>query len=172
MNIETDRLIIRPFEEADLLEFEKLLDIKEVPGWVMQKDRSREFLAWHISNYRNMDIINGIVCLGIFDKIKGCVLGAVGVGEHDDLHEVEIYYNLLENARGYGYATEAAKAVTEWAFRTYNIPHLIGTAASDNIPSQRVLERCGYKFIDEQKLLVHITNKTYIFKYYRCYSTI
>lgn len=116
-----------------------------------------------------MDIINGVECFGIFDKETGSVIGAVGVGEHDDLHESEIFFNLLPDTRGKGYATEAAKAVTKWALENYKIPYIIGTAEINNIPSQKVLENCGYKFVNEQTLLVHILNKKCVFKYYRYY---
>lgn len=169
MQIITDRLIVRTFEKTDLMEFEKLLDIPEVPGWQMQKNRSADFLNWQISNYNTMDIINGAVCLGCFEKATGKILGAAGAGEHDDLHETEIFYQLLPEARGKGYATEAAKAITKWALDNFDIPYIIGTADVDNIPSQKVLENCGYELIDERTLLVHITNKKYDFRYYRCY---
>lgn len=168
MHIETDRLIIRPFEESDLVEFTQLLNIPEVEGWQLQRDDPAGFLRWQISNYKAMDIVAGIVCFGIFDKGTGMVLGAVGAGEHDDLHETEIFYNLLPAARGKGYATEAARAVTAWALKNYAIPYIIGTAAVDNLPSQRVLENCGYEFVAERSLLVHIANERHTFKVYRC----
>jgi RimJ/RimL family protein N-acetyltransferase len=167
MEIKTDRLIIRPFAESDLPEFEKLLDIPEVPGWQKQKGNSAGFLRWHIANYTDMDILHGIVCFGIFDPQTGSVLGAVGAGEHDDLHETEIFYNLLPFARGKGMATEATRAVTAWVMANYPIPYLIGTAAVENIPSQKVLENCGYQLIGVRTLLVHIANETHNFKYYR-----
>lgn len=170
MQIITDRLIIRTFTESDLTNFEKLLDIPEVPGWQMQKEHSADFLRWQIWNYEKMDIENGAVCFGCFDKFTGEILGAAGAGEHDDLHEPEIFYNLLPEARGHGYATEAARAITEWALANYKIPYIIGTVIVENIPSQRVLERCGYELLDERTLLVHITNKNYKFKYYRHYG--
>ena len=119
-----------------------------------------------------MDIVHGIVCFGIFEKQRGGVLGAVGAGEHDDLHETEIFYNLLPEARGKGYATEAVKAVTKWVFATHHLPYIIGTAGVSNVPSQKVLENCGYQFINEQVLLVHIENTRHRFKYYRCYDTV
>ena len=117
----------------------------EVPGWMMQRSRSAEFLAWTMSNYAAMDTVGGSVCFGIFSKSDASILGAVAVGKHDDLHETEIAYNLLPEARGHGYATEAAAAVTQWALANYEIPYIVGTAASDNAPSQTVLERCGYQ---------------------------
>lgn len=84
-----------------------------------------------------------------------------------DLCEAEIFYHLLPEHRGYGFATEAAKEVTGWALENYHIEYLIGTAAIDNIKSQHVLERCGYQFVEVRSLLVHVTNERYDFKYYR-----
>ena len=118
-----------------------------------------------------MDIINGLISFGIFEKQSGKLVGTIGAGQHDDLHETEIFYHLLPEHRGYGYATEAAKAVTEWALCNYDIPYIIGTAAVENVKSQRVLERCGYQFIDERTLLVHVTDERYDFRYYRYYNT-
>ena len=171
MKIETERLIIRSFEKNDLPDFKKLLNIQEVTGWTMQKNRAEEFLDWHIEKYINMDIVSSVVCFGIFDKETKQILGSVGVGEHDDLHETELFYNLLSEARGKGYATEAAKAVTDWVFENYEIPYIIGTTVIDNIKSQLVLERIGYQFFENKTLLVHIENKLYDFKYYRYYCS-
>jgi RimJ/RimL family protein N-acetyltransferase len=165
---ETERLIIRKFDENDFNRFELLLDIPEVTGWQMQKTRPKDFLQWQISKYKKMDIINDIVCFGIFDKFNK-ILGAVGAGKHDDLNETEIFYNLLPSERRNGYATEATKKITEWAIRNYNIPYIIGTTGVENIESQKVLERCGYEYINEQTLLVHITNEINKFKYYKYY---
>lgn len=96
-------------------------------------------------------------------------MSTVGVGYHDDLHESEIFYHLLPEYQGYGFATEAAKEVTKWALDNYNIEYLIGTVAIDNFKSQYVLERCGYQFVEVHSLLVHVTNERYDFKYYRYY---
>jgi RimJ/RimL family protein N-acetyltransferase len=171
MTIETDRLIIRPFLRRDLPGFQKLLDIPEAPGWQRERSRAKGFLDWHISNYRMMDIVHGIVCFGVFGKTGGNVLGAIGAGEHDELHETEIFYSLLPEARGQGYAKEGAKAVTEWALGNYPIPYIIATVETHNIASQKVVEGCGYTFIDERALFVHVLGETHIFKYYRRFAS-
>ncbi len=129
------------------------------------------FLNWLISQYASMDILNGLISFGIFEKSTGRFMGTIGAGKHDDLHEPEIFYHLLTEYRGQGFATEAAKEVTRWALENYSIPYLIGTAAVDNVKSQRVLERCGYQLIDTRSLLVHVTNERYDFQYYRYYNT-
>lgn len=163
MKIETERLIIRTLIEADLPNYEKV--VNEVMLTCMS---AKEFLTWNISHYSNIDIIHSTVCFGIFDKDDN-FMGIVGAGEHDDLHELEIFYELIPDARGRGYATEATKAITAWVFENFNIPFIIGTAGTDNVKSQSVLERCGYQFIDERTLLVHVEGREYNFNYYRCY---
>jgi RimJ/RimL family protein N-acetyltransferase len=170
MRIETDRLVIRPFAAHDLDGFRRLLDIPEVTGWQMKKGNAKGFLDWQISNYARMDIVHGIVCFGVFDRTSGDVLGAAGAGEHDDLHESELFYNLLPEARGHGYAREAAQAVTAWALVQYPIPYLIATVRTDNMASRKVVESCGYVFVDERRLKVHILGECFVFRYYRRYA--
>ena len=166
MELFTHRLIIRSLTKSDLPSFEKTLN--EVTRTCMGSPGA--FLDWLIAQYENMDITATVISFGIFNKETGELLGTVGAGRHDDLHEPEIFYHLLPEFRRHGYATEAAAAITKWAFENYDLPYLIGTAATDNIKSQNVLERCGYQYMDTKTLLVHVEGKYYDFKYYRCYK--
>lgn len=159
--------MIRNLREADYPEFERVLNDVQKSCFGSGKG----FLDWLISQYPAMDIMNGLFSFGIFEKQTGKFMGTIGVGNHDDLHEPEIFYHLLAEYRGCGFATEAAREVTGWALENYDIPYLIGTVAVDNIKSQRVLERCGYQLVDVRSLLVHITNERQDFKYYRYYKT-
>jgi len=167
MILATEHLTIRPFIRSDLRQFRQLLEMPEVPGWQMQRDRAEAFLDWHISNYTEMDILHGIVCFGVFDSRDGRIVGATGAGEHDDLHEPEIFYNILPGARGKGYATEAAEAIVGWVFSELDVEYLIGTAGIDNVASQRVLEKCGFQFVETRELLVHTQGQRHEFKCYR-----
>jgi RimJ/RimL family protein N-acetyltransferase len=167
--IETEKLIVRTFDENDFEQFKKLLDMPEYMGWQMQKPRAKEFFNWQISNYEKMDIVNGSICLGIFDRLTGEIIGQVAAQEHDDLHEPEFGYGILPFTRGKGYAKEAAKAVLKWIEMNYNFPYIIGTTGVDNIASQKILEYLGFSLVDERNLLVHIANERYDFRYYRYY---
>lgn len=159
--------MIRELCEADYPEFERTLNDVQKSCF----GNGKNFLNWLIAQYSAMDIINGLVSLGIFEKATGKFMGTIGVGEHDDLHEPEIFYFVLPEHRGNGFASEAVNAMTLWAFRNYNIPYLIGTVAVDNVKSQHVLERCGYQFVAERSLLVHAANKRLDFKYYKRFNT-
>lgn len=163
MKLVTERLVIRKLRKSDYPEFERTLNDVQKSCF----GSGQGFLNWVISQYPAMDITHGLISLGIFTKQTDTFIGIIGVGDHDDLHEPEIFYHLLPEYRGYGFATEAAKEVTRWALENYPIPYLIGTAAVENVKSQRVLERCGYQWIDTRSLLVHVTDERCDFKYYR-----
>lgn len=165
MELLTQRLRIRPLLPADFPAFDRTLN--DIQRSCMGSGEA--FLNWIIGQYEGMDILNGLISLGVFNKQTGELLGTAGAGKHDNLGEPEIFYFLLPEHRGHGYATEAAKAITQWALENYPIPYMIGTAAVDNLPSQRVLEHCGYRYIEDKHLLVHVEGQSYDFKYYRAY---
>lgn len=166
MNLSTQRIVIRNLREDDYPEVEQILNDAQKNAFGSGKG----FLNWLISQYPAMDITDGLLSFGMFEKQTGKFLGTIGVGDHDDLHEPEIFYHLAPACRGQGFATEAAKAITKWALDYFHLPYLIGTVAVDNVKSQHVLERCGYQLIETRSLLVHVTNERYDFKYYRYYS--
>lgn len=56
----------------------------------------------------------------------------------------EIGYGINDEYQGYGYATEAVKAVSEWAFKQPNVTALEAETNEDNISSKRVLDKCGF----------------------------
>ncbi|MGI9382928.1 MAG: GNAT family N-acetyltransferase, partial [Methyloligellaceae bacterium] len=55
-----------------------------------------------------------------------------------------IHYWLAPDARGLGYATEAARALLGFAFETLRAPHVDADHFLDNPASGRVLEKCGF----------------------------
>ena len=59
---------------------------------------------------------------------------------------------LGRRAWGHGYATEAARAAVEFAWRELGAHELISLIAPDNRPSQRVAERLGMRAAEEYDL--------------------
>ena len=56
----------------------------------------------------------------------------------------EIGYGISEAYQNNGYATEAVKAVLEWAFAHPEVTAVEAETDSDNTASKRVLEKCGF----------------------------
>lgn len=78
-------------------------------------------------------------------------VGQIGLlrQEPPDRAEWEIGYLLHRSHWHRGYATEAARAVREYAFRVLEPPRVISLIRPENAPSRRVAERLGMRPIEE-----------------------
>ncbi|MEU6374573.1 GNAT family N-acetyltransferase [Streptomyces sp. NPDC046909] len=81
-------------------------------------------------------------------------LAVGGMGFHgppDEEGRVEIGYDLVEGARGRGYATEALRALSEWALARNDVRTLFATIDAGNVRSQGVVTRAGFRKVSEDE---------------------
>lgn len=57
----------------------------------------------------------------------------------------EIGYGIFKEYQGQGYATEAVQAAVDWALRDPKVMAVEAETTIENIASQRVLTKCGFK---------------------------
>ncbi|WUI79106.1 GNAT family N-acetyltransferase [Streptomyces sp. NBC_00400] len=92
---------------------------------------------------------------GVFvltDAASGTALGSIGFhGPPDAEGFVEIGYDLSPSARGAGWATDAARLLAGWAAAHPEVRTVCALTEPENIPSQRVLERAGFRFSGERE---------------------
>lgn len=85
---------------------------------------------------------------GLFVLVRredGRAIGGMGFhGAPDEDGRAEVGYDLAESARGQGYATEALRALSDWALAREDVRGLCATVEPDNAPSQRVVARAGF----------------------------
>lgn len=72
----------------------------------------------------------------------GAAVGADSAADRFTL-EMGLFWALGNEFRGQGYATEAARAVVDYALRALNLARVVATTEYDNLASQRVMERLG-----------------------------
>ena len=61
-------------------------------------------------------------------------------------HSAELAYDLSPALQGQGLATLAARTAIRWMVTSRGFNRIQATALSENLPSIRVLERCGMRF--------------------------
>lgn len=76
----------------------------------------------------------------------GRFLGCCGIEPQDDPATLELGYWIGEPHWGNGYATEAAHAVIDMAFRTRNIDCIDVRCRVTNLGSRRVIHKSGFQF--------------------------
>lgn len=83
---------------------------------------------------------------GIVRKKDNVVVGMIDFkGIPNAKGEVEIGYGLGEAYKHLGYMTEAVGAFCAWGKEQKAVEHIVAETEIDNLPSQRILQRCGFK---------------------------
>jgi RimJ/RimL family protein N-acetyltransferase len=78
------------------------------------------------------------------DRNDGSLVGNCGFhGPPQDVGRAEIGYTVLERCRNRGFATEAARALLDYA-ATHGTARVFASAAPHNEPSLRVIEKLGF----------------------------
>ena len=82
--------------------------------------------------------------LAVERKEDGRVIGLLGLIRRDH-RQGEMGWALVVEYRGQGYATEAARALMDYGFRSLGLHHIHADTNSDNLASWRLMERLGMR---------------------------
>ncbi|MCB8927860.1 MAG: GNAT family N-acetyltransferase [Ardenticatenaceae bacterium] len=89
---------------------------------------------------------------GVWEKESGSYVGELYLANPDwQVPCVELGYFLVKDKTGRGYATEAARAMIQFAFEQLKVNRIDLQCAADNLASQRVAERCGFTLEGRQR---------------------
>lgn len=145
--IETPRLILRPWIDADVAEFVRATNTPAVMGYlggvadegaiqatvarIMASARVHGFCFWLMERRADRALLG--FC-GLRIGTAGPVTG-----------EMEIGWRLREDAWGQGYAREAAQASLDWAWRNRDCERIFAITVPGNRPSWGLMERLGMR---------------------------
>jgi RimJ/RimL family protein N-acetyltransferase len=154
MQLETERLVLRRPVLADVDDMLEFVGDDEVMRWIGGVAGDRAATVENIERWVARWERNGVGQFAVL--LDGHAIGRVGLlvwdprtwetstyeqaGEHA---ETELGWALARRHWGHGYATEAARAVREWAYAERGIERLISLIAPDNVRSVRVAEKLG-----------------------------
>jgi ribosomal-protein-alanine N-acetyltransferase len=103
-------------------------------------EQVKEFLIW-AENYQRE---NNFCRWKVIEKASGEVVGSCGFARPHGTFEVELGYLLAQKHWGKGFGTEAARAAMQYGFEKLNFPEIIAMTDSENVASQKVLEKIGF----------------------------
>lgn len=139
----TSRLILRSFRLSDLDAYaamEAKPAIRAYRGGNLF-DRTQALTA--MQHLMGQWVLRGYGVFAIEHRVSGRFAGLSGVLHPADWPEPEIAYTLDDPFWGQGLATEAAGAVRDWAFASFDFPRLVSFIMAENEPSRRVAARLG-----------------------------
>ena len=119
--IETPRLVLRPYERSDAEQLGRLVSdaYEHLRPWMpwASPDQSTEQSLKIIAGMQSEWAVRSDMTLGIFDRTSSELLGGTGLHRPDwDARCFEIGYWIHPHHEGNGYVSEAARAITDYAF--------------------------------------------------------
>ena len=83
-------------------------------------------------------------------KSTNTIIGGMGFGgEPNEKGEVETGYMIDGNHHNKGYATEALQTIIQWAFGHEKVQAIIVRTFTDNLPSRKMMDKCGFTLVDD-----------------------
>lgn len=143
--LHTPRLILRGWQAADFEPYAKLLADPATARFITRRGRpyspaeSWAEMAFFIGHWQ----LRGFGMFVVEARSNGAFLGRVGPIRPMGWPGVEVGWALAPEARGQGYATEAAAAAINWTFDRLGVSLIVSVIHPDNHASQRVAGRIG-----------------------------
>lgn len=146
ITIETERLLLRPLTAADA---------PAVFEWVSDERVSRYMVY---NTYQSVEqVVDWLKFVetgakdyhfGFVRKSDGQLIGSGSIGKHSTKEGFWSFgYNFRHDCWGIGYATEAAKAMINYAYGNFGARNFTASHAEPNKASGRVMEKCGLHFV-------------------------
>jgi len=156
LQLETPRLRLRLMQPSDLDDLLKIFgDPKVMASFGAATLGAATFNREQMEGWmqRNLEHQNrhGYGLFSVILKSKGLLIGDCGL-EHMEVDgdpATELGYDFRSDYWNQGFATEAARAVRDYAFNVLHLPRLISLIRVGNGASKRVSEKIGMRLVAE-----------------------
>ena len=152
IELETERLKLRAWQESDLQPFAELNADKDVMHYfpsVLTREQS-DNLA---DKFQHLILDHGWGFWAVELKATGQFIGFTGLNIQPEQFIfspcVEISWRFAKQYWHQGYATEAAKACLKFAFETLQLKEVVSFTAVHNTASEHVMQRLGMQAMFE-----------------------
>lgn len=150
MLIETERLILRTWEDRDRAPYAKFLSDPIARKYFRSVIDAETASRW-IDGYIDELATTGFGWRAVERKSDGALIGDAGIGMVDEpsravMHgapQVEAGWTIGRDYWGHGYATEAAMACLHHAWTHHGLKEVVAAAHRDNLASHRVMDKIG-----------------------------
>ncbi len=159
----TDRLTLRGPSPDDLGAYEALYAVSDLTVGQYRGGRSKDEISGVLR--KDMDHWNtrgfGMWLLSL--KGQSEVLGGAGLSHPEGWPRHELTWWLMPAARGFGYASEASRAVIAWAYDHLGWATVETHMRDENTPARRLAERLGARKITRETFPDGVTRDVFLF---------
>ncbi|AEW97635.1 MULTISPECIES: GNAT family N-acetyltransferase [Streptomycetaceae] len=146
ISISTERLVLRPFEEADIPALAEMMNDELVVAWtgVAHPYTERAAREWAVTEAHAVRTSGRGVVFAVTEFLTQRLVGICHLDRTDwRCRTTEVGYAIAPWARGEGYAGESVLATAKWLFEDQGFERLELRTAADNTASQQVAQKIG-----------------------------
>ena len=143
--IETERLLLRPFELSDGPRVKELAGDKAIANTTLniphpyEDGMAEEWISTHQPKFEAGELTNCAIVLKSTHKL----IGAIGLTINKRFDRAELGYWVAKEYWNHGYCTEAAEAMLEYGFHKLDLHKITATHITRNPASGKVMEKIG-----------------------------
>jgi RimJ/RimL family protein N-acetyltransferase len=144
--IETSRLLLRPWRNEDLAPYARICTDPEVMRYLsgaMTPKQSEEQVSKFVRHWKE----RGFGLWAVEENSSATFIGFIGLLYHEEWpegeHKTEVGWRLDRSFWGRGLATEGARASVHHGFEELGLERIISIAVPENVASLRVMEKLG-----------------------------
>ncbi len=147
MQLETDRLLLRPLQSTDMIALSTLWSDVEVTRF-MGGPRDYQTILTILQEDLNQNLDLKYDLWPVIEIATGKVVGHCGIldKEVDEREEFELVYVFAKSAWGKGYATEIASSLKDYAFEHLGLKRIITLIDPMNPASSNVARKVGLQY--------------------------
>ena len=147
--ITTERLKIRPVENADCEAVHRYAGDASIDMMMFLPnetiEETKKFVEFAVSEWEKEEPED----MEFVILLNGEIIGGVNLEKCGGDRTYEIGWTIRKDMRGKGYATEAAKALRDYAFEVWNAEVVQAHCDSRNRASEKVMKKLGMTLVDD-----------------------
>ncbi len=145
--LSTERLELRVIDLADADLHMQHLNTPSVKA-LLGGPRSQEALVEKMEKSRDLFAQERFGFTHVWERESGELVGHCGMKRVDNplapnQGDHEVGWLIREDRWRLGYASEAMRAVIDWAFEAHGAPHVVALTSLTNVPSWKLMEKLG-----------------------------
>ena len=150
INLETERLIIRPLVLSDATSLFRYRCLAEASRFQNFKPETvADAMSFISSLAAGPGIPDSWYQLAVVLKDTGKHIGDIGIHFPENPDQVELGCTIAPELWGKGYATEGLKAMLDYVFNSLNKKTIIVDISPENTRSRRLFERLGFQLVSQ-----------------------
>lgn len=167
--LQTERLILRPFILTDAADVQRLAGDRDIASTTQdiphpyEDGMAQEWISTHREKFEQGELVTLAVTL----RDDGALAGAISLTINKTHERAELGYWVGKPYWNRGYCTEAARALLRYGFEQLHLNRIVGHHIRRNPSSGRVMQKLGMKY---EGCLRHHVKKWDEFEDMECYG--